>query len=92
MPHSNAQALEAKRYKTRATDPALPDYGPDGTVLAWNARTTYLLDLTVTLLSRRPRSTRSRPTSGEMGEFRHRVIIDLLDAIRVAGDEGCRAV
>ncbi len=62
----NAQALEAT---LRYMDQGILMLGPDGTVLAWNARTVYLLDLPVGLLSRRPKIDQLEAYQWEAGEF-----------------------
>ena len=77
----NAQALEAT---LRYMDQGILMIGPDGTVLAWNTRTSYLLDLPVSLLSRRPKIDQIEAYQWEMGEF-DAASPDLRAAIRVGG-------
>jgi signal transduction histidine kinase/DNA-binding response OmpR family regulator len=77
----NAQALEAT---LRYMDQGIMMMGPDGTVLAWNARTTYLLDLPLTLLSRRPKIDQIAAYQWQMGEF-DSATPDLRTAIQVGG-------
>jgi signal transduction histidine kinase/DNA-binding response OmpR family regulator len=77
----NAQALEAT---LRYMDQGILMMGPDGTVLAWNARTTYLLDLPLALLTRRPKIDEIEAYQWEIGEFES-ATPDLRSAIRVGG-------
>jgi signal transduction histidine kinase/DNA-binding response OmpR family regulator len=76
-----AQALEAT---LRYMDQGIMLIAADGTVLAWNARTTYLLDLPVALLSRKPKIDQIEAYQWEMGEF-ETASADLRTAIRVGG-------
>jgi signal transduction histidine kinase/DNA-binding response OmpR family regulator len=76
-----AQALEAT---LRYMDQGIMLIAADGTVLAWNARTTYLLDLPVALLSRKPKIDQIEAYQWEMGEFES-ASADLRTAIRIGG-------
>jgi signal transduction histidine kinase/DNA-binding response OmpR family regulator len=76
-----AQALEAT---LRYMDQGIMLIAADGTVLAWNARTTYLLDLPVALLSRKPKIDQIEAYQWEMGEF-ETASADLRAAIRIGG-------
>ena len=76
-----AQALETT---LRYMDQGIMLIAADGTVLAWNARTTYLLDLPVSLLSRKPNIDQIEAFQWEMGEF-ETAPPDLRTAIRDGG-------
>jgi signal transduction histidine kinase/DNA-binding response OmpR family regulator len=76
-----AQALETT---LRYMDQGIMLIAADGTVLAWNARTTYLLDLPVALLSRKPKIDQVEAYQWEMGDF-DTAPAELRTAIRVGG-------